>query len=206
MKVLVLGANGKVGSRVVVELLKRGHTVVAGVHKNKDRVPKGAELVTLNIANQSSIEKGLQGCDAVVCALSSWHAPAHNVLGQTMHVLIPAMRQAKVRRIVSISGDVARVPNETPGLLTRIFHVFAFGIVGKVVRDSEEHLRLLYESDLEWTVFRPGLMTSSQSMAYRLCAKHPRSMFVTRNAVVAAIADELEVPTHVGEAPFICNS
>lgn len=205
MKILVLGANGKVGSRVALDLLQRGHAVVAGVHKNKEHVPKGAEIVTLNISDQSSMEESLKGCDAVVCALSSWHAPAHNVLSQTMRTLIPAMQQAKVRRIISISGDVARVPNETPGLLTRIFHVFAFGVVGKVVWDSEEHIRLLYDSDLEWTVLRPGVMTSLQSVAYRLCAKHPSSMFVARNAVVAAIVDQLETPTHVGEAPFICN-
>lgn len=206
MKILVLGANGKVGSKVTLALLQKGHTVVAGVHKSKERVPEGAELVPIDITDQASIEANLRGCDAVVCALSSWQAPAHNVLGQAMRVLIPAMQQTKVRRIISISGDAARVPNEKPAPLVRMFHAVAFGAVGKVVRDSEKHIRLLYDSDLEWTVLRPGIMTSSSSAAYQLRSTHPRGVFVTRNAVVAAIVDLVESPTHVGEAPFICNT
>lgn len=205
MKVLVLGANGKVGSRVTLALLQRGHIVVAGVHKNKEHVPKGAELVTLDMADQSSIEGNLKGCDAVICALSSWHAPTHNVLSQAMRAIIPAMHQADARRIISISGDVARVPHEKPALLTRLFHTVAFGSIRKVVWDSEEHIRLLYDSDLEWTVLRPGIMTRLRSAAYRLQANHPHTLFVTRRAVVTAIVDQLEAPTHVRQAPFICN-
>ena len=190
---------------VAQELLRRGHSIVAGVHKNKANVPKDAEIIILDINSQSSVEKALNGCDAVVCALSSWHAPRHDVLGRAMRVVIPAMGKTKVRQIISISGDVARIPGEKPRLLVRLFHLLAFGVVRKVVLDSEDHIRQLQESDLDWTVFRPGVMTRSDRAGYRLLAEHPRSLFIPRRAVVEAIADQLEKQTSIHQAPFIAS-
>lgn len=205
MKVLILGANGKVGSMVARRLLRRGHSIVAGVHKNKTNVPRGAEIIALDITDQSSVERALSGCDAVVCALSSWHAPHHDVLGKAMRIVIPAMDKAGVRRIVSISGDVARVSGEKPGVAARFFHALAFGFVRKVVRDSEDHIKQLQKSNLDWTVLRPGVMTRSDRADYRLLARHPRSPFISRRAVAEAIVDQLEEPTYVRQSPFITS-
>lgn len=203
MKVLVLGANGHVGSQVVSELLTRGHAVMAAIHKSSDRVPADAQIVHVDIGDTVALTDALQGVDAVICALSSWHAPHHDVLSTAMKSVIPAMEQAGVSRIVTISGDVARVPGETPGVMTKLFHAVAFGAVRAVVRDSEDHVRQLAESTLSWTAIRPTTMTSSYRVSYRLQLAHPWSLSVPRAAVVQAIADLVESDEYSRQAPFI---
>lgn len=203
MNVLILGANGHVGSRITHELIARGHTVVASVHRNKANVPKEATVIALNIQNQAEVEQALTGIDAVVCALSSWHAPDHNILGMAMRSVIPAMQHTGVRRIISISGDIARLPGEKPNWFVKLFHQVAFGPVRRVVADSEDHLRQLYESSLDWTVIRPTIMTSANDRRYTLLQRHPRNLTIPRAAVVACIVDLIEASNHIHEAPFL---
>lgn len=203
MKILILGANGNVGSRVTRELIARGHTVIAGIHTQKNNLPKEVTATTIAINDPASLAASMAGVDAVVCALSSWHAPHHNVLSTAMHAVIPAMHHAGVQRIVSISGDVARAPGEAPSFFTRLFHLLAFGAIKKIVLDSEDHIRQLYESNLDWTVIRPTAMTSAVSPRYKLQKTHPSSLFIPRAAVVASIADLIESGDHLHEAPFI---
>ena len=205
MKIVILGANGKVGSRVAAKLLEHGHTVIAGVHKNTARVPSGAHTVMIDINNQESIVTALQNADAVVCALSTWASPDKQVLSTAMKSLIPALQSANIKRIVSISGNVARVPNETPGLFVRIFHTFTFGVIRKVIEDSEKHIAMLDESGLEWTVLRPSIMTPADKPAFAFRSKPSLYPFVSRAAVVAGIVDLIENSSYIYEAPFIVN-
>lgn len=205
MKVVILGANGKVGSQVAAQLVAHGHEVIAGIHKRHDHVPDGAKTVEINIFDKTSLTKAISGADAVVCTLSSWHAPQHNVLSTAMKTVIPAMQQNNIKRIVSVSGDVARLPGEKPPLLTRLFHLLAFGIVKQVVADSEDHLQQLYDSDLSWTVLRPTTMTAAPHSNYKLQSTHPLQFTVPRAAVVKSIVDLIETPSHIKEAPFIKN-
>lgn len=205
MKVLVLGANGRVGSKVALLLLERGHSVVAAVHSRSTNVPKQALVCKVDIADRSSVMAALDGCDAVVCALSSWNAPDHSVLGSAMKTVVPAMHSKGVRRIVSISGDVARVEGETVPFFIRLFHVFAFGAIRAVITDSEKHIDLLRQSDLAWTVIRPGVMTSAQRPQYRLVKSHPLSLTIPRAAVVESIVDLIESGDYSGQAPFLSS-
>ncbi len=203
MKVLVLGANGKVGSRVVKRLIEHGHIVVAGVHSRSDAVPKEATTRTIDIKELHSLELALEGCDAVVCALSSWHAPNHDILATAIKTVIQAMDTKKVCRIVSVSGDVARVPGETAPFAVRLFHTFCFGVVKKVVEDSETHIKLLSESTLDWTVIRPGIMTASQNRGYTLRQSRPLVPLIPRDAVVEAIVDLAESGEFIKQSPYI---
>jgi len=206
MKILILGANGKVGSGVARELITRGHTVIAGIHKNKDAVPAEASIATIDIRSKDSIVDALVGIDVVICALSSWGTPKRNVLSTAMETVIPAMKQVGVRRIISVSGDVARLPGETPHLLTRLFHLAAFGPIHDIVRDSENHLQQLFASDLNWTILRPTTMTSNPHAGYKLQPTHPLSPVIPRAAVIASIADLAETNSHLHEAPFISRA
>lgn len=203
MKVLVLGANGRVGSKVVEELLARGHSVVAAIHKNSENVSSKAQTRTIDITDSTSVKSAIIGCDAVICALSSWGAPKHNILETAMRTVIPALEAAGTRRIVSISGDVARVPGEKVSLPIRIFHVVAFGPIRKVIADSEAHIRMLQESDLDWTVLRPGVMTPSFNGDYILQLTHPLRPMIPRLAVVNSLVDLVDSQNYIHEAPYI---
>jgi putative NADH-flavin reductase len=70
MKVAVLGATGSAGSRIVQELCRRGHTVLAGA-RNVSAVPTDARIEALAIDAQdaTALQVAVHGCDAIVLAL-----------------------------------------------------------------------------------------------------------------------------------------
>lgn len=64
MKVLVTGGTGNVGSKVILELLRRNTAVRALVrNQEKDRVPDGVETVVGDLLDPVSVEKALHGVD-----------------------------------------------------------------------------------------------------------------------------------------------
>ena len=72
MKLVVFGATGNVGQRVVAEALRRGHEVV-GVVRDPDAVQspdKRVRLVKGDATNADSVAKVARGADAVVSAIS----------------------------------------------------------------------------------------------------------------------------------------
>ncbi len=204
MKIVILGANGKVGSRVATLLIGQGHEVIAGVHKNSSAVPAGAVITPFDITKINSLTSLFSGADAVICTMSSWGSPNHNVLSTAMKTVIPAMNNAGIKRIVSISGDIALLPNERPSLFVRLTRLVLFGTPSKVVSDSEDHLRQLYDSDLDWTVVRPTIMSSSSNSEYQMQQNHPLHPLIARAAVAKSVADLATNPDrHLREAPFI---
>src|SRR5437868_5146155 len=62
MKILVIGATGRLGSVVVKELLSRGASVRALVHKQRT-VPQAVEVAVGDLSDPPSIVKALEGIE-----------------------------------------------------------------------------------------------------------------------------------------------
>ena len=109
MKILVTGATGKVGSRLVKRLAQRGDHVRALVRDRTraDQLDSRIELVVGDLLDPSSLTAAVHGVDAVVhCAAffrgaTPEQAHAVNDLG-TQH-LANAARAASVKRFVFTS-------------------------------------------------------------------------------------------------------
>ena len=109
MKLVVFGATGNVGQRVVAEALRRGHEVV-GVVRDPDAVQspdKRVRLVKGDATNADSVAKVTRGADAVVSAISprpnARGLPAPS-LAANSHALIKGLREAKVKRVLYVGG------------------------------------------------------------------------------------------------------
>jgi uncharacterized protein YbjT (DUF2867 family) len=145
MKVLVTGGTGVIGEGVIPELIARGHSVrLLSRHAKDDaRQWPGVEPFEGNVADASSLRGAADGCDAVlhIAGIAEEEPPeltfeAVNVNG-TRNVLEEAKR-ANARRFVCISS------------------------LGADVGQSDYHKsklaaeQLVAQSDLDWTVIRPG--------------------------------------------------
>jgi len=205
MQITVFGASGKVGSRVVEEALRRGYDVVAFVHSHNLFSPTGKLVVVQgDIYSASDVAKALKGSSAVLSCLGSWGTPKKNVLTTAMHAILPAMREQQIERIVTLTGSGAADPHARPGVVHRLLlRLLAPFPAGKVFRDGEEHLRLLAMSELEWTSLRSPVMNNlGSSYALNLKPAKPWET-IGRDSVAAAMLDQLETATYVGQAPII---
>lgn len=202
MKVVVFGASGKVGRLVVAELLKRGHSVVAVTHMSNLPEQPGVTVVKANVYDRTSIENAVAGCDAVISVLGSWGTPQKNVLSTAMQVIIPAMKSNTIKRIVSLTGNGAGLAGANSGLTERLNRLGMLIAAPKVLRDGEDHIQLLADSGLDWTVLRSPPMLANGSAAYKLASRFAGTT-IPRQAVATAIVDLIETNDWQGRAPFI---
>jgi hypothetical protein len=152
MKVVLIGASGMIGSRVLDELLSRGHEVKAVVRDpSKVKAQAGLTVVAGDI-NDPAAAAVVAGADVVVSA----YAPGL----ETPELLVPATRnliagleQAGVKRLIMVGG--AGGLNVAPGI--RLIDVPDFPETYRGI--AQVHIEakdLLAASDLEWTSFSPA--------------------------------------------------
>jgi uncharacterized protein YbjT (DUF2867 family) len=115
VKVLVLGATGYVGSRLVPHLLERGHDVVAA----SSSVPRPGRFgwddrvraIRCDVTDPAAVTRALEGVDAVVYLVHSLDrsdfTDRDRVGAETVSA---AVRDSDVRRLVYLSGLVPDVP------------------------------------------------------------------------------------------------
>ncbi|MGI4787454.1 MAG: NAD-dependent epimerase/dehydratase family protein [Janthinobacterium lividum] len=110
MRILVTGAAGKIGSRVVPELAKHGHTVLALDRRPMPaEVRSTAEVLYADLTDSLAILNAAQGCDAIahLGAIPQPYVPADqllqlNVIG-TQNVL-EAARAENISKVVLTSS------------------------------------------------------------------------------------------------------
>ena len=205
MKIVVFGASGRVGVRVVELLLAQGEEVFAVVH-NHDLFQGHPHLHVrkLDVHDADAVAEVLQGAGAVVSTLSSWASKQGDVLSSAMRAIIPAMDANGIKRIVSLTGNAAFTPDDTPTLVQKAGRTMLHKIAPKVVADGEEHMAILRGSDLDWTIVRSPTMNNLGKDDYTLSAKlsNPTDT-INRQAVAKAMVAELHEGTWLRQAPNI---
>jgi putative NADH-flavin reductase len=192
----------------VLELLRRNHTVTAAIHGQSsfNRHPQ-LTIVQIDIYDDGSVAEALGSADAVVSTLGSWGTKRKDVLTEAMKRIIPVAEALDISRIVSLTGADARAPGDKLSLLHRMTHALFSVSAGKVLRDGEEHLRLLAESSLDWVVVRSPVMKPDNSGTYLL--NHERCKpwsSIPRAAVAQSLCDLIESTEYSASAPYIHRS
>lgn len=205
MKMLVFGANGKVGNKVVMQLLLKGHLVTAFVH-GASVLPEHQQLSVISgdIYDKNAVYEAVGCSEVIVSALGSWGTPRKDILTSGMKHIIPAMEAAGLRRIVSLTGADARAAGDPSTLIHTVSHSMLGLMAGKVLADGEKHIELLEQSSLNYTVIRSPVMNESGRAAFSLVNKRPYPwQTIHRDAVVMAMAQLAETDEYARETPFI---
>lgn len=204
MKVVVFGANGKVGSQVVKELIRQKYIVTAFVHSEPKESHSAVKYVKGDIYKTNDVMSAVSHNDAVVSCLGSWGSSKKNILSRGMTTIIPAMQAAKITRIISLTGADAWMPDEKPHTLQKVMHGLFSKLANGILRDGEKHMKLLQKSGLDWTVVRSPIMNERGSKQYRLNQEYPKPwQTINRQAVAKAMCDELSKTDHIHAAPYL---
>src|SRR6266496_6263126 len=129
MRVFVAGASGAIGSRLVPQLIDRGHAVIGTFRSpgNAERVRAlGAEPIALDLLDARAVRKAVLETEpeaivhqATALAdvrlsknLDRSFAPANRLRTEATDALLAAAREAGVRRFVAQSFASYRYPRE----------------------------------------------------------------------------------------------
>ncbi len=207
MRILILGATGKTGAKMVELALARGHSVTAFVRDPGKVTASDSNLTVIegDILDPASIEKAFaQPCDAVLSALGIFHREPKTDLSDGTRNVLQAMQRHNVRRIAVVStigaGDSRGQGNFLARNLQRI-------LLSHVIDDKNRQEAHLEASGLDWTIVRPPQLTDKNEVRTDLVTwqgpspKRPKLTWKTSRASVAGfLLDAVEQGLHLQQA------
>jgi hypothetical protein len=199
-KIVVFGAGGRAGRRVVTEALARGHEVTAVV-RDPHRYPS-LPVVAGDVTNPDDVATLAAGHDVVVNAAARLDLPATTFYAAATQALVDGLVRAGVPRLVAIGVgtvllDASGVPLYEAPDFPAPAREFTLGHVAE--------LHILQATDLDWVVLAPPPTLldpdAPATGTYRVGGTHalpadPTAPPFAYADVAAAILDEIEKPTH----------
>jgi putative NADH-flavin reductase len=198
MKIVLYGASGNAGSRILQELQSRGHEVIAAV-RYPEKLPAGTASVRDDLASVDQIAQTIRGAGAVV----SSYKPPEDDTDQLVAVTerqIAAVRKAEVPRLIVVGG--AGSLEVAPGVT-----LLASGHLPEpwvpIATSHAKALDRLKASDINWTYFSPAGFFEAGERTGRfrlgrteLIADESGNSRISFEDYAIALADELERPSH----------
>ena len=163
MKLLILGASGGVGNWLTRLAAEGGHEVTAMVRPGSPfDPPAGVRVIRGDVLDGHAVARALEGQSAVASCLGLRRASKlpwapllspPDLTANMARVLLTAMPQAGVRRVVAISA--AGVAESITRLTMPVRWMVSTGNVGTAYRDLAEMERILASGRLDWLAVRP---------------------------------------------------
>lgn len=193
MNIALIGATGNAGSRILSELIRRGHKVTAIV-RNPDRVPAttGVSAAKGDVHDAVGLAALLKGHDAVVSAV---HFTASDPA-----TLIAAVRASGVPRYLVVGG--AGSLEVAPGVRLVDTPEFPAQYADEALKGAD-FLELLHGvNDLDWSflspsaLFVPGKRTGVFRLGGDQLLASEAGSSISFEDYAIALVDEIEQPTH----------
>lgn len=214
LKLIVYGATGRVGSRVVEEALNRGHRITA-VSRDPSRVAKTHEnlqAVKGDVLDPQSVAELIAGQDIVVVAVrgsvDKSKKPERTVHRMAVEVIVDVMRDMgeTAPRLLFVGG--AGSLEIKPGVIyADKLSIFIPGFVRQEIKGhvlTLEYLRAV--DDLRWTYispakkFKPGKRTGSYRTGGDQMLKDKKGKSrISMEDFAVALMDEAENPQFIGK-------
>jgi len=194
MKVVLIGASGFIGSRLLAELASRGHNVTAIV-RNPEKVAArpGVTAVKGDVFDKDGLAKLLAGHDAVISAV---HFSASDP-----QTLLAAVKQSGVKRYLVVGG--AGSLEVAPGVKLVDTPEFPAAYLDEAKKGGVFLDLLKQEQGLDWTflspsaLIQPGERTGNFRLGTdRLLVDAKGNSAISAEDYAVALVDELEKPAH----------
>lgn len=197
MNVLIIGANGQIGTRLVKKLKDAGHEPKAMVRKEEQINQFKSEGVDTVLADlEEDFSHAYNGVDAVVFAAGSGGNTAKSktdVIDREGAIkAIDKAEKAGVNRFVMVSALKSnRGEDEWPEAMQHYYEAKSA---------ADDHLR---NSDLDYTVLMPGRLTNDSGtgkveLSERIEDIEERS--ISRDDVAAVITEMIDSPATFGKS------
>ena len=200
MKVVLYGASGMIGSRILHELVTRGHQVTAVVRNPAKVTAAGVRVLKGDVTDAASVAQTAQGADAAISA----YAPPKGeepAISSVLLALLDGLTEAGVRRLIVVGGAGALEVAPGVALVDAPGFPEAYRDIAMAHRDL---LPILKESDLDWTYLSPAgfIQPGERTGKFRLgttslVVNEKGESRISAEDYAVALVDELENPQHI---------
>ena len=205
MKVLVIGAAGKLGRLIVERAALRGYEVTAFVHGEEGAQPGGVRIVHGDVRNPSRLRSALTGQDVVVDAIGGSKPYMNTDLeASSAEVVVQVMKEEGVKRLVAISavGVGPELGQETFFYEHLLKPVFLRGST----KDKAAMEHVVEGSGLEFLIVRPPVLSDHAAKgSVRVIGEGEVAEGITRGDLAEWVVDRLGGREYWGGAVTVAN-
>ncbi|MFC7251167.1 NAD(P)-dependent oxidoreductase [Halomicroarcula sp. GCM10025324] len=198
MHILLFGASGRVGSRVLQQARSEGHDVTAFV-RDAEEVPPDVPTVVGDVRDVDAVGDAVPGHDAVCSALGPDNDDCVPVLEAGMVNIVEAMEAASVERLVAVGAD--GILQATPARLRLETQEFP-DTMRALANAHYRAFEAVRSSSLAWTLVCPPLMPDGQvTNHYRTATDYlpDGGQSISVGDIATFVYRELVSNDHVGE-------
>ncbi len=208
VNILVIGGTGKTGRELIKQGLETGYKITALV-RNPKKVKidhPNLRVVQGDVLRPESFGKAFQGQDAVLSALGHkrFIVPTSILSAGTRNVIVE-MEKHGIKRLICITSLGINDSRFRMGLYYTLFAI-PF-ILFFYFRDKAKQEDLIRESELDWTIVRPGQMTNGRKrMKYRTgndLGSYILTLWISRADVAHFMLKQIGDPGYLHQTPGI---
>lgn len=201
--ILIMGATSGIGAATVDEATQRNLPVrafarSAGLLEPSDLI----EPYPGDALDPDNVASALTDVSAVIYALGikerlSMLWEEERLFSESTRILLEAMQSTDVRRLVVVTGLGAGRSKSALSLLERLGHK---ALLGRPYADKDRQEALIVESDLNWTIVRPVILTKGPKSGRLKVLREPaewRNGLVSRRDVASYLVDSVENGTDI---------
>lgn len=205
--VLVMGATGFVGRRVVAALREEGRVVrclARTPERAQDLVADGVSVVPGDMLDQGAVARAVEGVSAVIVCVHTISPQAASAHGQGFM----DVESEGLRHVVAACNESG---------VSRVMYVTSIGVdehaTSSWLRGRWQTEQALFQSGLDVTVLRPGMIVGRGGDGFSVVARGAKSRFTMAMAgprqkfrtiavddLAADLVDLIDLPSAVGRA------
>ena len=195
MDLLILGATGRTGRRVLVAAREKGHRTTAFGR----RPAEGADRSLVGAFGDAAFAAAVREADAVLCCLASTNREP--VCSNAARAVLAADPGA---RYLTVAGAGVDRPEDRKGMGDRAVGLAMRLVARAMLADRQREVDMLAASRARWTALRPPRLTEGRATGrWRLSFDRPAATWIDRDDLAAAMLAVLEDEGMAGRAPFV---
>jgi putative NADH-flavin reductase len=214
MKLIVYGATGRVGSRLVAEAGRRGHEVIA-VSRSRDGIDTAREWVAGDILDPVAVADLARGGDVLISAIGSGFTsgePDFGIYVEASRAVTKALRElgSEAPRIIIVGGAGSLMVGDGMRAVDTVD--FPEAVKPEALAHAEALAYWRTVADIDWTyvspaaTLEPGRRTGGYQRGHdQLLFDAAGKSYISMEDFAVAIVDEVENKTASKERISFAN-
>jgi len=215
MKILLLGATGRTGKQIIVEAIKRGHSISAIARDPSKLKDYQIDIIQGTPYDLETVEKAISGCEAVINTLNisrktdnPWAklAAPEDLISKSATNAFSAMGKAGIKRFIALSTMGAGSSWRTSPFILKL--IVSISNLKYAFSDHGKQEVILQNSDMDYTICRAPMLSNEintkGAIAVKEGEKPPRPV-LSRNSAAGFFIDIIENNRNIREIVNLSN-